>query len=271
MSDSTFYLELQHQAERIVEEAVKILVSHEHSFTVSKQKDAVDVATNADTEVEQYIKSEVHTLYPDHGFLGEEFGEEHADHEYVWIIDPLDNTKEYVRGIGEYNCLIAIEHNKKLVVGITRRMGHAVRYAGSSGNGSYCDDKKIHVSTTPTFETAFVGSNMPNKKSHLPETTHTYMSILEKLVNTCYRLRPSFDDARTFGWVAQGAIDACISLPQTNKWVDVASGILLVEEAGGKVTNWEGNPIINHDLSKGIIVSNGLLHEQIVAIVKEAV
>ena len=271
MNDSSIYLELQHHAERIVEEAVKILISHEHSFTITTQKDNVDVATNADTEVEQYIKSAVHKLYPDHGFLGEEFGEENINNEYIWIIDPLDNTKEYVRGIGEYNCLIAIEHNKKIVVGVTRRMGHNVRYACSFGNGSFCDDKQIHVSSTQTLATSFIGTNIPNNKSHSPEVTHQYMNLIEKLINSSYRLRPSFDDARTLSWVAQGGLDGCILLPHTSKWVDVASGILLVEEAGGKVTDWEGNSLKNHDLSKGIIVSNGLLHEQLQNIVKETI
>lgn len=271
MNNQMVYLELQHNAERIVEEAVKILIAREHSFTIAKQKDAVDVATSADTDVEQYIKSEVHTLYPDHGFLGEEFGEENADREYVWVIDPLDNTKEYVRGIGEYSCLVAIEHNGKLVVGITRRMGHDIRYAGSLGNGSFCDDKQMHVSSTASLDIAFIGANTPIKKSHSSEETHQYMLLIEKLINATYRLRPNFDDARTLGWVAQGGLDGCIVLPNIDKWVDVASGILLVEEAGGKVTDWEGNPFKDRDLSKGVLVSNGVLHEQLLTIVKEAI
>lgn len=271
MNDSNLYLELQHHAERIVEEAVKILISHEHTFTIAKHKDEVDVATNADTEVEQYIKSEVHKLYPDHGFLGEEFGEENSNSQYLWIIDPLDNTKEYVRGIGEYNCLVAIEENKKLIVGITRRLGHDVRYACSLGNGAYCNDKPVHVSKTASLDNAFIGTNIPIKKSHPPDITHRYMQLIEKLIGVTYRVRPSFDDARTLGWVSQGGLDGCILLPHTDKWVDVASGIILVEEAGGKVTDWEGNPLENHDLTKGVLTSNGVLHEQLLAIMKEVI
>lgn len=270
MNDSIFYLELQQQAERIVEEAVKILIAHEHSFTIAKQKDAVDVATNADIEVEQYIKTEVHKLYPDHGFLGEEFGDDNGDREYVWIIDPLDNTKEYVRGIGEYNCLVAVEKNTKLVVGVTRRMGHDVRYSCSLGNGSFCNDKRIHVSTTESLKTCFIGSNIPIKASHTPETVHSYMSLLEHVINHTYRLRTSFDDARTLGWVAQGGLDGCLLLPHTDKWVDVAPGILLIQEAGGTVTNWHGDSIENHDLSKGLLASNGLIHNELFRLMKEA-
>jgi len=77
------------------------------------------------------------------------------------------------------------------------------------------------------------------------------------------------DDAKLFGWVAQGSLDACISFPNNNKWFDVAPAILLVEEAGGKVTDFEGNKLASHDVSKGIVVSNGIIHEQILAIIKQ--
>lgn len=267
--DSAFYKTLQQQAERIVEAAIKILVSHEHSFTIATQKDVIDIATNADLEVEKFIKTEVAKLYPDHGFLGEEFGEEHSDREYVWVIDPLDNTKEYVRGVGEYNCLVAVEHNKEIVVGVTRRMGHEVRYACSKENGSFMDGKQIHVSTTASLDISFIGTNMPNRVNFTKPEIHTYTRLFESIVSEVYRLRPSFDDARTFAWVAQGVLDGVISLPHTNKWVDVASGILLVTEAGGKITDFKGNPIVHHDLSNGLVASNGILHGQLLTIIQK--
>ena len=269
--DTSFYHQLQEHAEKIVEEAVKILVAQEHSFTIATQKDEVDVATSADVAVEQFIKTEVHKLYPDHGFLGEEFGEENGNNEYVWIIDPLDNTKEYVRGVGEYNCLVAIEHNHTLVVGITRRMGHEVHYTCSLGGGAYANGTHIHVSATAVLDTAFLGTNMPNRKKHAETDIHQYMTLFEACINRVYRLRPDFDDARTLGLVAQGALDACILLPNTDKWVDVASGILLVTEAGGKVTDWKGKPITQHDLSQGVLASNGILHDQLLTVIQKEI
>lgn len=269
--DAPFYRNLQQTAETIVDEAVKILVAQEHSFTIATQKDEVDVATSADVAVERFIKAEVHKQYPDHGFLGEEFGEENSSNEYVWVIDPLDNTKEYVRGVGEYNCLVAIERNKQLVVGVTRRMGHDVRYVCSLGNGSYANGTRIHVSSTHVLETAFVGSNMPNRKNHEAAVIHTYMKVFESCINGVYRLRPDFDDARTLGLVAQGALDGCFLLPHTDKWVDVASGILLVEEAGGRVTDWNGRPIADHDLTNGVLATNGILHEQLLTIIRKEI
>ena len=267
--DTSFYRQLQKNAETIVEEAIKILVSKEHSFTIATQKDEVDVATSADLAVEQFIKTEVHNLYPDHGFLGEEFGEENGNNEYVWVIDPLDNTKEYVRGVGEYNCLVAIEQNQKLIVGITRRMGHEVHYTCSLGTGAYANGKRIHVSSTTALDIAFIGTNTPNRKKHAVKDIHQYMTLFESCINRVYRLRSDFDDARTLGLVAQGALDACILLPNTDKWVDVASGILLVEEAGGRVSDWQGRPIVHHDLSSGVLVTNGILHDQLLTIIQK--
>jgi myo-inositol-1(or 4)-monophosphatase len=121
------------------------------------------------------------------------------------------------------------------------------------------------------LDIAFIGTNIPIKSSHPPEIVHQYMLLIEKLINATYRLRPSFDDARTLGLVAQGGLDGCILLPNIDKWVDVACGILLVEEAGGKVTDWQGNPLKDRDLSKGVLVSNGVLHEQLLTIMKEAI
>lgn len=269
--NTDFYNQLQNQAEQIASEAVKILARHEHDFTIAAQKDEVDIATNADLEVEQFIRTEVKKHYPDHGFLGEEFGEENVTNTYVWIIDPLDNTKEYVRGIGEYNCLIAVEEKGVLVAGVTHRMGHEVRYAASRGNGAFCDGKKIHVSSTATLAPAFIGSNCTNRKSHTPKQVHSYLSLFESLINSVYRLRFASDDAKSLGLVAQGAYDGFISLPHTDKWVDIASGILLVEEAGGKVTNWNGEPIKHHDLSNGLLATNGMVHEQVLTILKKEV
>lgn len=269
--NTQFYKELQIHAERIVDEAVSILVQHEHNFTIATQKDEIDVATSADLEVEQHIKTEVKKIYPDHGFLGEEFGSENGENDYIWIIDPLDNTKEYVKGIGEYNCLLALEEKGELVVGITRRVGHDVRYACSKGNGASKDGEQIHVSKKTDLQTAFIGSNLPNRKTHTASNIHQYMLLNEALIKSVYRLRISFDDARMLGWVAQGAIEGFLSLPNTNKWVDVAPGILLVTEAGGKVTNWKGESITNHDLSNGLVASNGLLHDQLLTIIQKEI
>lgn len=271
MTTNNIYKQFEEEALQWVQEAGKILISQEHSFTIATQKDVIDVATSADVAVNTFLTNKIREKYPDHGIYSEESDGINIDAQYCWIIDPLDCTKEYVKGIGEYNLLVAVEENKQVVVGIVRRFGHDVVYSTSYGNGAYLADTKLHVSSVSSLDHAFLGINLPNKIKTTPNNIDNYMRLFSTLIKNVYRLRPGSDDAKMFAWVAQGAYDVCISLPNSNKWFDVAPALLLVEEAGGKVTDWEGNTLKNHDLSKGIIVSNGVLHERLLDIVKEVI
>lgn len=270
MTSSSEYINLRQNAEHIVEQAAKLLVASERSFTIKTQKDIVDVATSADLEVETFIKEEVKKLYPTHGFYGEEFGEEHSDASTIWIIDPLDRTKDFVRGIGEYNSLIAIEENHVLVAGVIRHVGHHQLFSSSLGDGSYLDKKTvISVSKTNSLDVAFIGTNFMTKTNQTGDEIDTYFRLFKHLILSSYRLRTFWDDSRLMSWVAQGSLDATLCLPNSLKWFDIAPAILLVQEAGGTVTNWNGDPIINRNLSNGIVASNGILHNQLISIIQK--
>jgi len=270
ISDKTsFYLQLQKDAEEIVEKAATLLVSKEHSFSIVTQKDDVDIATSADIEAEKLIIDAIHLKYPDHGIDSEERGKMPGKSSYVWVIDPLDGTKEYARGVGEYNCLLAVEENERLVVGVTRRIGLNTLYSCSNGNGAFRDGKPIKVSANDNLSTSIIGFHIPNKKKSKNDIRQN-LNILEKLICTVYRVRPGWDTAKQFGWVAQGTLDAHIVPSHIIKWCDVASTILLVEEAGGKVTNFHGNPVKGSDYNDGIIASNGKLHEQLLSIINKS-
>ena len=269
--NSILYKQFEHDAVQWVKEASKILIDQEHSFTITTQKDVLDVATSADIAVEKFLTQKILEKYPDHAIDGEEMGLSHKDTSYVWIIDPLDCTKEYVKGIGQYNILLACEEKGQLVVGIVKRFGHTMVYRSSKGNGAYVENTKLHVSSVSTLDHAFIGTNFPCKKRNSDKEINSYVQLLGKFVKHVYRLRPTPDDARMFSWVAQGAYEGGISIPASNKWFDVAPALLLIEEAGGKVSDWKGNSLKNHDVSKGIVASNGLVHDEILNIVKEAI
>ena len=254
--NSVLYKQFEQDALQWAEEAGKILIDQEHSFTVQKNKDDVDVCTSADVEVENLLTNKIMKKYPNHGILREEQVPINEESEFQWIIDPLDGTKEYVRGMGEYNVLLAVEENRNVVAGVIRRFGHPVIYSCSKGNGSYMNNTKIHVTDVSLLEKAFVASNLPAKNNTSVETIRSDMQLFAKLIQQLYRLRPGSDDAKMATLVSQGVYDAYLSFPKRQKWWDIAPALLLVEEAGGKVTNWEGNPIMNHDLSKGIVDSN---------------
>jgi len=269
--NTALYKQFEINAKTWVEKAGKILIAQEHSFTISKQKDEIDIATSADIAVEEFLTEKIHEKYPSHAIYGEELHTQYPNAQYVWIIDPLDGTKEYARGMGEYNVLVAVEENEQIVAGVVRRFGHNVTYSTSKGNGSSMENTKIHVSHVSSLEKAMISANIPRKQNTSPEKIDSYIKLFASIIKQAYRLRPGSDDAKMAAWVAQGVYDAYISFPNRQKWYDIAPALLLVEEAGGKVTDWQGNPLQNHDLSKGILASNGLLHEQLLAIIKEAV
>ncbi|HCM82781.1 MAG: Myo-inositol-monophosphatase [Candidatus Gottesmanbacteria bacterium GW2011_GWA2_44_17] len=263
---SAFYRQLEEDAVEYAEKAVTLIRSYEHTFTIAKKKEEMDFATNADHEAENLIREKIHKKYPDHGILGEEYGEQPGSSDYTWVIDPLDGTRDFARGAGEYGCLIAVEHNRELVAGVARKIGHNELYTCSKGNGSYCDSEKIHVSKTDNLFQSYIGFHIPSYQQE-KNLVEKGIRILKNTVLACYRIRPGWHDAYLLASVAKGVFDGLIS-PLPLKWWDVAPSILLVEEAGGKVTDCDGYRIKNRNLSNGIVASNGILHEQLLDIVR---
>ncbi len=263
-----FYLQLQKDCAEIATQAGKLLCSHQDNFTIVQMKDDVDLATSADIDSEKLIISLVRQKYPNHAILSEEAGAIGGSSEYQWIIDPLDGTKEYVRGLKTYNVLLAVEYQQALIAGAIYTNGPNELYASSKGNGAYLDGKPIHVSTTGSLRTSLVGFHLPIGTAPKASIERSLV-ILRELISATYRVRPTWYDANFLGLVSRGIIDAHIIPPDTkNKWEDDASGILLVMEAGGKVTDWKGNAIKNHDLSGGLLASNGHLHDDLVGLLK---
>jgi myo-inositol-1(or 4)-monophosphatase len=258
--------QIRNDCEYLVREAGKILAADQATFQIAKMKDAVDLATSADLASEKFIMDFIKNKYPDHGIFSEEAGISGADKEFQWIIDPLDGTKEYSRGLREYNCLVAVEQNKILSVGAMFRNGVMELYSCQKGCGATLQEKTIHVSNQNDFSKSFVGFHVPTR-NHPEEKIVREMGVLNKLVRTVYRVRPGWDDAKCCGWVARGVLDAHIISGNVNKWYDIASGILLVEEAGGIVTDWYGDPIVDRNLSRGVILSNKGIYPDILKLI----
>lgn len=269
--NATFYKQLQNDAEQLAVSAGKLLERYQKKATIVIQKDIGDFATTADIASETLITDFIRKKYPGHSLLAEEGGFTDNHSEYVWIIDPLDGTKEYARGIAEYNCLIAIEHNGKLVVSVIRRNGFNEIYTSYFGGGAWKNKKPIHVSEQSDVSRAYIGYHLPvSTSTSSKRDIERNFDILKELTFTCYRLRPSWDDAKSMAWVAQGVLDAhIIPAELKNEWHDVASGILLVQEAGGQVTHLDGTPLNTPERGRGFIVSNGKIHSNLVVMLQQ--
>lgn len=265
----TFYQQLREDAEYIAERAGQLLKRYQRTATVVVQKDIGDFATTADLASEKLIRTYIQKNYPDHSIMGEEGGLTDKHSQYLWIIDPLDGTKEYARGVKEYNCLIAIERNSQLVVGVIQRNGLDELYSAARSQGATKDRKSIRVSTVSDNKLCHIGYHLPVGSSRFDrEKVAKHFPLLKQLTFTCYRLRPCWDDAKALGYVASGILDAhIISAELPTSWHDVAAGLLLVQEAGGRVTHLDGGELIPHDMSRGFLASNGPLHDTLIKLI----
>lgn len=264
------YIRLLSYAELVAEKATKLLIRYQKKAKVVKMKDLKDLVTSADLASEKLIIKMIRKKFPQHGIFSEEAGGKTGNFEFVWIVDPLDGTKEYARGLKEYNCLIAVEHKDQLVVGVQKRIGTDELYSCTYQNGAYLDHKPIKVSTTDDLAKSFIGVHLPTSSTPVNQT-EKMMVLTKKLILSTYRVRPGWDDAHLLSWVARGVLDGhIITSGIKNGWYDLASGILLVGEAGGIVTDMNGDRIKNRNLTNGIVASNGKIHEKLLQLIRES-
>lgn len=268
---ASYYRQLREDAEFIVNRACKLLSRYQKKATVVVQKDIGDMATTADYAAEKLIREFIQKKYPYHSIIGEEKGLTKKQSEYLWIIDPLDGTKEYARGLSEYNCLVAVEHKGTLVVGVLQRNGTNEVYSAEAQRGAWRNKKQLHVSDQSDLSRSYVGYHLP-----IPTATASHHDVerhfdmLKTLTFACYRVRPGWDDARQLAWIAQGILDAhIIPVELKNEWHDLAPGILLVQEAGGVVTHLDGSPLQAYERQKGFIASNGHIHDQLLSFIRK--
>jgi len=193
-----------------------------------RSKRAKDFVTQVDQAAEQAIIDIARKAYPEHGFLGEESGGANEDAEYVWIIDPIDGTTNFIHGFPQYCVSIGIRHRGA--------MAHAVVYdpvanelfTASKGGGAYLNDRRIRVSTLTRFGDALVGTGFPFKEL---DRLDLYLRQLQSMMRAGAA-------ALDLAYVACGRLDAFWELG-LSPW-DMAAGTLLITEAGGLVGDLKG-------------------------------
>lgn len=210
------------------------------------------LVTEADTAIEHMVREELAAAYPDDGILGEEEGGEIAPGGRQWVLDPIDATANFARGVPIWACLIGLLVEGKSVVGVASAPAIDERYAAAHGAGATMNGEPIHVSEVATISEAHLSFHEPEVLlgGALREAT-------ERLVVDCWRPR-AFGDFWGHLLVARGAVDATIE-PHLNLW-DVAALRVIVAEAGGRITTFEGGEA-GHGTSA--LTTNGLLHDEL--------
>ena len=213
--------------------------------------------TVADQGIEREIRSRILARYPDHGLVGEEYGEEAGHAATRWFIDPIDGTHNFIRGVPLFGTLLAVEHQGELQVGVISAAAMHERWYAYRGGGAWNvgldgERRRIRVSRVSALEDAQLvyGSGRDNVASGL-------MPGFDALLAASWRER-GFGDFWGYALVAEGAAEAMLET-DLKSW-DMAAPQVLIEEAGGRVTDVFGERRID---APSFVGSNGLLHDEI--------
>ncbi|MCE9547413.1 MAG: inositol monophosphatase [Planctomycetia bacterium] len=216
--------------------AGKVLLEFLGRYSVRK-KGPGDLVTDADLAAEQLIRQIVARDFPDHGFIGEESSNAVTpDCEFVWYVDPLDGTMNYVRGLGHFAVSIAVAQRGELVAGVIYDPLTDECYTATAGGGSQLNGHPIKTSNTTALADAMVAVGMPVHAQRGQPAVEEFLNVLAR----CQGVRRMGSSALNLCYVADGRFDAYWDT-KTSAW-DVAAGVLIVREAGGIVSGPEGGP-----------------------------
>ncbi len=226
------YEEYLDEALEIAERASDIAYSYFRQALLIEMKENQTPVTIADRKAEESVREELAKRFPNHGILGEEFGEHKTDSEWVWTVDPIDGTRSFIRGIPLFGTLLGLMQKGVPVVGVMVLPALDEVYYAAKGFGCFCNDYQVHVSNTKVLESALVSiGDVPCFESA------GYRRQLDTLAKSAELIR-GYTDCFGHSLVLRGAIDAMVD-PIVSPW-DVAPLACLITEAGGDYFTFEG-------------------------------
>jgi len=240
--------------------ASQILRFFNQEFTISNKEGVNNLVTEADHAAEKAILSVIKSAFPDHQVLAEEAGEIVQDSIYKWIIDPIDGTVNFAHGI-PLNCVsIAVEKNKEIILAAVYNPHLDEMFFAEKGKGSTLNEKPISVSRQTQTIKACLVTGFPYTYINLPNGP---LEIFERFIRKGVPVRRLGSAAIDLCWVACGRFDGFYE-HKLEPW-DSAAGYLIVEEAGGKVTDLEGNPFSVYQHK--VLATNGKIHDEMLEVI----
>lgn len=239
----------------------KILLKMQKKDVKYEMKNEYDILAEADLAAEKIILSAIKENFPDHAILSEEAGEIPSNSPYLWLVDPLDGTINFSRKRDEYCISIALEFKGELILGIIYQPQKDRLYVAEKNKGAFFNGQPIRVSENKEIISMFFGSGTSPK----PEFRKKAFRLLATICNDVRAVRIMGSAALELMNVAIGTLDVFYHIRYS--YFDYAAGALLIEEAGGKVTDFAGQKI-GRD-SKDIVATNGKIHDEILDILNK--
>jgi myo-inositol-1(or 4)-monophosphatase len=240
--------------------AAEIIRFFNSNFKVSNKEGINNLVTEADHASESAIFRIIKNNFPGHHILSEEAGDLIQDSDYKWIIDPIDGTVNFAYGI-PLNCVcIAIEHEKEIIMSAVFNPHLNELFFAEKGRGATLNDKPIHVSDETEVIKACLVTGFPYSYIEMPNSP---LQVFERFIRAGVPLRRLGSAAIDFCWVACGRFDGFYE-HKLEAW-DSAAGYLIVEEAGGKVTDFKGNKFSPYQ--PYVLATNGKIHHEMLAVI----
>lgn len=229
-------------------------------FTITHKEGINNLVTEADHASEKVIIDIIKKDFPDHFILSEEVGEIVMDSNYKWIIDPIDGTVNFANGIPICCISIALEFNGEIILGAVYNPFLQELFFAEKGKGAILNDKKISVSNKTEVEESILVTGFPYIYLDIENGP---LQIFERFIRKGIPVRRLGSAAIDLCWVAAGRFDGFYE-HKLQAW-DSAAGFLIVEEAGGKVTDFSGNSYSPYQ--PYLLATNGKIHEEMLKII----
>jgi myo-inositol-1(or 4)-monophosphatase len=264
MSESAFRLQrlpsphrpLAAEAIQLAHEAGQVLRRRFRTAVAVRSKGPADIVTSVDEEAQALLARRIRRTFPAHGILAEEGLDSGAGAEWRWIVDPLDGTKNFARGIPSFCVAIAAERDGQVELGVVFDPIQEELFLGVRGHGAWLNGRPIQVSKTRMLTRAFLATGMPHRVRRFAGSVGRTFA---RFADCSLGVRDRGAGALDLCYVACGRFDGYWEIDQS-PW-DVAAGGLIVEEAGGRMSNFRGRPF---DIFGGeTVASNGRLHKAI--------
>jgi myo-inositol-1(or 4)-monophosphatase len=262
--------EFAHVADGIARQAGALLRGFYAKGVATEYKGDVDLVTEADRASEKLIVEKLTAAFPEHGVYGEEGTRSAMESEYRWYVDPLDGTTNFAHGFPAFCVILGLERRAaglaadadgEIVAGVIYDPLRDEMFSAERGKGAWLNGKRISVSKTKSLQESLTGTGFPSKKRHDSPNIHFYQEVTLR----SHGVRRAGSAGLDLAYVACGRLDGFWEF-NLNPW-DTSAGVLLVEEAGGAVTHFDGGKFTLD--SREVLATNGVIQGEMVHLFTE--
>lgn len=250
-------LKILEYTKSVAKEAGEFIRKERSSFTLEKveEKGLNDLVSYVDKEAEKLIVKKLASILPQADFITEEGTAERDGKAYTWIIDPLDGTTNFIHGLPIFSVSIGLKHKDEIVLGVVYEVNQDEMFYAVKGNGAYLNGQRIHVSHAKALEQSLIATGFPYSAFGRIDD---YLKILRTLMEKCHGLRRLGSAAIDLCYVACGRVDGFFEY--NLKPYDVAAGIIIVLEAGGKLSDFKQGS--DYLFGGEVLATNNHIHQQ---------